>query len=169
MKLAYRQLSKTASLHRGFTLLEVLIAIVVLSIGLLGLAGLQAAGLRSNNGAYMRTMATQQAYDMADRMRANPEAVGTGAYAGAAGTATPACLTSTGCSATALAAHDIFEWNAVNANILPSGKGTIAASGVAGRFIITVRWDETRTGATGTGCGSNLTVDLTCFTMEFTP
>ena len=61
-------LNKTQS---GFTLLEVMVAIVVLSLGLLGLAGLQAASLRNNQAAYYRGIATQQTYDMADRIRAN--------------------------------------------------------------------------------------------------
>ena len=64
------------TLHRpdrisGFTLLEVLVALVILSIGLLGLAGLQAASLRYNHSSYLRSQATLIAYDIVDRMRAN--------------------------------------------------------------------------------------------------
>ena len=59
------------SLTQGFTLLEVLIAIVVLSFGLLGMAGLQANGVKNTHSANLRTLAVHQAYDMADRMRAN--------------------------------------------------------------------------------------------------
>ena len=66
-------LTKTQS---GFTLLEIMVAIVVLSLGLLGLAGLQAASLRNNQTAYYRSIATQQAYDIADRLRANLAGVG---------------------------------------------------------------------------------------------
>jgi len=55
----------------GFTLLEVLVAILVLSIGLLGLAGLMASSIRNNHSAYQRTQATWLAYDMIDRMRVN--------------------------------------------------------------------------------------------------
>ncbi len=54
----------------GFTLLEVLIAIVVLAIGLLGLAALQLRGLTDTGNAYLRSQATWLAYDVADRMRA---------------------------------------------------------------------------------------------------
>ena len=57
--------------HSGFTLIEVLISMLILAVGLLGLAGLQATGLRNNLSAYNRSQATQLAYDMADRMRAN--------------------------------------------------------------------------------------------------
>lgn len=65
---------------QGFTLLEVLIAVVVLSVGLLGLARLQTAGLRQNHSAFMRSQATMLAYDIIDRMRTNKgtvEACGT--------------------------------------------------------------------------------------------
>jgi type IV pilus assembly protein PilV len=55
----------------GFTLIEVLVAMVVLTVGLLGLAGLQATSLKNSQNAYYRSVATQLAYDMADRMRAN--------------------------------------------------------------------------------------------------
>ena len=57
--------------ERGFSLIEVLIALLVLAIGLLGLAALQAQGLRFNHDAYVRTQATHIAYDIVDRMRAN--------------------------------------------------------------------------------------------------
>ena len=57
--------------QQGFTLLEVLIALLVLSIGLLGLAALQTTGLRSNEMASMRTTSTMLAYDISERMRAN--------------------------------------------------------------------------------------------------
>ncbi len=59
------------SRQSGFSLLEVLIAIVITSIGLLGLAAMQATGLRNNHSAYHRSQATVLAYDIADRMRSN--------------------------------------------------------------------------------------------------
>ncbi len=55
----------------GFTLIEVLVAVLVLSIGLLGLAKLQTLGLHANHGADLRTRASLLAYDIADRMRSN--------------------------------------------------------------------------------------------------
>ncbi|HLE93281.1 MAG TPA: type IV pilus modification protein PilV, partial [Sulfuricaulis sp.] len=57
--------------HRGFSLIEVLVALLVLSIGLLGLAALQTTSLQYNTGSYFRTQATFLAYDIIDRMRAN--------------------------------------------------------------------------------------------------
>jgi len=65
---------------RGFTMLEVLVAILVVTLGLLGLAGLQTVSLRNNTSSAQRTIATQLAYDMADRMRANWASVLQGDY-----------------------------------------------------------------------------------------
>jgi type IV pilus assembly protein PilV len=65
----------------GITLLEVLVALVILSVGMLGLAGLQAAGLSANGDAEQRTQAALVTNDMIERMRANPAAVNTGGYA----------------------------------------------------------------------------------------
>ncbi len=62
---------KTFRGQRGFTLVEVLVALVVLSIGLLGLAGLQSQGLAGNSDALMRSQATLYVYDMIERMRVN--------------------------------------------------------------------------------------------------
>ena len=56
---------------RGFTLLEVLVAVLIFSLGLMGLAGLLAVSVKTNHAAYMRTQATFLAQGMADRMRAN--------------------------------------------------------------------------------------------------
>lgn len=129
----------------GFTLLEVLVAIVVLSLGLLGLAGLQAATLRNNQIAYYRAIAIQQTYDMADRIRANQAGLAT--YALSAGVDN-GCIGSS-CDAAEMAETDIFQWNNNNARMLPAGGGTVA--GVAGgSFDITVTWNEnTEAGSTG--------------------
>lgn len=59
----------------GFTLIEIMVTLVVMTIGLLGLAGLQATAMQSNSGATLRTQAVIYANDMAERIRANPDAV----------------------------------------------------------------------------------------------
>ena len=61
--------SKSFILLSGFTLLEVLITLIVLSVGLLGLAGLQTMSLRNNHDAYLRNQATIQANDLVERLR----------------------------------------------------------------------------------------------------
>lgn len=149
----------------GFTLLEVLVAVVVLSVGLLGLAGLQARGLRDNTTAYHRTMATQQAYDIVDRMRSNMQGVTSGAYdnipfpAPAAGTD---CET-VECDSAQLAAFDADQWSQANVNLLPSGQGTVVV-GAANVFTVTTRWNERRNGMTGAGigCDPERETDLAC-------
>ena len=164
----------TYSFTQGFTLLEVLIAVVVLSFGLLGLAGLQAAGVKNTHSASLRTLAVQQAYDMGDRMHANSEGILAGAY-DAIGTSTPAdpaCITS-GCTAAELATYDQFAWNTNNGTMLPSGRGTVTAIAATTApnkaYVITVMWDDYRTGALGTGCSSDPNIDLTCFQITFRP
>ncbi|OGI43329.1 MAG: type IV pilus modification protein PilV [Candidatus Muproteobacteria bacterium RBG_16_64_11] len=107
--------------QRGFSLVEVMVSVLVLSGGLLGLAFLQAQGMKFNAEAYQRTQATVLAYDMIDRLRANPAAANAGAYVVAdnaaaqyAATTTPqACDTSDGsvsCNEDELAAFDLFRW-----------------------------------------------------------
>jgi len=162
------------SFAQGFTLLEVLIAIVVLSFGLLGLAGIQAAGVRNTHSANLRTLAVHQAYDMAERMRANVDGVQAGSY-DAIGINTPSdpgCISST-CTPANLAIYDHFAWNSNNGNMLPSGRGTVAAiAGTAApnkAYIITVMWDEYRTGVIGTDCSGDPATNLPCFQVTFRP
>lgn len=156
---------------RGFTLLEVMIALVIFSIGLLGLAGLQARGLQSNTVAQYRTLAIIQAYDMAERIRANPQGVAGNLYdnldnnAPAAGTD---CVNAS-CTPAQLAARDYYEWEMTNQQQLPSGHGTVTGAGAGNQFSVTVMWDEERTGVTGTGCSNDPTVDLKCYTLVFEP
>src|SRR5690606_37489064 len=94
----------------GFTLIEVLVALIVLSIGLLGLAALQIQSIKHNTDAYFRTQATLLAYDIIDRMRANSAAVSAGIYEVSAPPATEVTCgeDAAGCgSAAELAAYDL--------------------------------------------------------------
>jgi len=96
----------------GFSLLEVLISLVIMSVGLLGVAGLISTTLKGNDSAYMRTQATAQAYNIIDRMRANMDGVNNLDYvlpmpaAPSAATAVPGTCTGVGagCSSATLAA-----------------------------------------------------------------
>lgn len=126
----------------GFTLLEILVAIVVLSLGLLGLAGLQAATLRNNQIAYYRAIATQQTYDMADRIRANQAGVAAGAYNNLTAVipADPDCVANV-CTPANMAVADHSQWNNNNARMLPGGTGTVV-SVAGGSFDITISWNE---------------------------
>jgi type IV pilus assembly protein PilV len=114
--------------RRGFSLIEVLVALFVLSLGLLGLAALQTTGLKFNHRSYERTQAVLQAYDIIDRMRANKGNGGAinSNYDGVALGATPGTADcASGCTADQLAQYDIRKWNETNAALLAEGKGAI--------------------------------------------
>lgn len=154
----------------GFTLLEVMIALVIFSIGLLGLAGLQAGGLRSNYTAELRTIAMIQAQDMAERILANPQGVDANAYDNLAA-AIPGqvdCVNAN-CGPINMANFDHYEWNTANDNLLPAGVGRVQGGGAGTAFTITVMWDEDRSGATGTGCSGDPAVDLKCYSLTIRP
>lgn len=135
---------------RGFSLLEVLIALLVLSIGLLGLAGLQVFSLKYNHQSYERTQATLMTYDIADRMRANPEGVFGGNYDSIGKTdAAPSYVdcASAACSAGAdIANFDIAMWKLglAQPGNLAGGAGAIQrlATPNGALFRITVWWRE---------------------------
>lgn len=157
------------SKQRGFSLIEVLVSLVVTSIGLLGLAGLQANGLRNNTTAYIRTIATQQAYDITDRMRANRAGIAAGDYDTITATvADPGCTAEGGaCTPAEMAAYDAYIWNSANAALLPGGLGTVTRAGDL--FTVTLMWDEGRTGATGTGCDPANAADRLCLSFTLQP
>lgn len=152
--------------NHGFTLLEILIAVVVLSIGLLGIAGLQAVGQQSNHSAYLRSQATALAYDMIDRMRANNAGVANGDYDAIDTTANtytdPGCASST-CSSTQMAQYDMYDWQQELANQLPTGNGKVSGAGSGTMYTVTVMWDDDRNGSASLVCGAGT---LKCFTVS---
>lgn len=126
--------------NRGLTLVEILIALLILSIGLLGLAGLQTMSLRFNTSAYYRTQATALAYDFADRMRANRQVALTGAYDVALQDPPPAC----GAVAVAgtLEQQEIATWRNALACRIPQSTGEVVRNG--NEVTLTVQWDDSR-------------------------
>lgn len=127
---------------KGFSLVELLVALVVASIGLLGVATLSLQATRYNLDAKLRHQATMLASDMADRIRANPENALTN-YLTASVTAQDNSCDSAACTEAERAEQDIFEWNAMIANELPNGAGGIAVDTVdATKLEIEVSWDE---------------------------
>ena len=154
----------------GFSLIEVLITILVVSFGLLGMAALIVSGARSNNIAHYRSIASKQTEDIADRMRANLAGVTAGAY-NALTTTIPAssdCLTNT-CNAAQVAAYDHAQWNTANFRLLPSGAGTVNGSVAAG-FVITLMWIEKEmNGEADPACPGGTPVNTRCFLTRFSP
>lgn len=127
----------------GFTLLEVLVAMLVLSIGLLGLAGLMASSMRNNQSAYHSTQATWLAYDILDRMRANSAGALAGAYGAANALGAPASC-STIAPSGSIAAQDIGGWKNMIACALPEGDGAITVTPANRQVRITVQWNDSR-------------------------
>ncbi|MDW3095893.1 MAG: type IV pilus modification protein PilV [Gammaproteobacteria bacterium] len=143
----------------GFSLIEVLITLIVFSVGLLGLANLQGQSISSSYNAHLRSQATSLASSVIDRMRANREqAITTTSYVTGFGDAppnpAPNCVTSN-CSAAQMASLDLLEWKCnlgnykqysycsglVSQATLPAGDGEITQ--VAGQTQVTVRWTDT--------------------------
>ena len=135
---------------RGFTLLEILVALLVLSIGLLGLAGLQTFSLRNNHSALLRSQAVVLAYDALDRMRSNRDqamlAAGSAyntTYSQAAGSYS-ATDCSSNCTSSALATYDLAAWKADVAR-LPAGQAQISID-ANNKATVQVQWSDNRDG-----------------------
>lgn len=139
--------------NSGFSLLEVLIALLILAVGLLGMASLTLHSMKSNQSSYQRTQASLLAYDMAERLRLNPTiATGSGTNYVITSTTSPGsavtCPSGT-CTATQSSAVDVYEWSkAINDQRL---NGTVARNG--NLYTINVSWDVSLTAA-NSGCGA---------------
>lgn len=134
----------------GFTLIEVLVAMLIMSFGLLGVASLVVTSLRYHQTAGQRAVATQLAVDMADRMRAN-----TWSVIGANGARLTTYMTSTvnftasrptctSCSSADIAAQDFFDWSDAVKSTLPGGQGLVRWSpvGNANQIQVVLAWNE---------------------------
>jgi type IV pilus assembly protein PilV len=130
----------TSSAEKGFSLIEVLVSLVVLTIGLFGILGIIITSMQMNSSSVYRTIAAQQAYAMAETLRANPTALGTAsaasavAFASATSAVVNTCLQSAGCSRGSTGANGFVQmsismWQAQLAAVLPYGTGTICQDG----------------------------------------
>ena len=129
--------------QQGLSLIEVMIALAVFSFGLLALAALMASGLKYNTSALHRSYATSQAYDMADRMRANR--IGLDFYIPLSDSVDPECFgteTETSCTLEEMAQYDAWQWNRDNLRLLPEGTGTVSLE--SSIYTITITWNDER-------------------------
>lgn len=132
----------------GFTMVEVLVALVVLAIGLLGIAALYLNSLQSGRTAIYRTQAVNLAADLADRIRANRTAQAAyGTLFADTEVAVPACDGTGGCSDADLAATDLSRWKATLDERLPNGQGQVVVTlpvgpGEPANYVVVVRWAE---------------------------
>lgn len=127
--------------QHGFSLVEVLIALVILSVGMLGIAGLYVQSMQAGRTSMFRHQAVTLAGDVADRIRANPTALG--AYTG--GPVDGGCVAmGVNCNAPVMAAHDIFLWSQQAAESLPAGQIVITFDGAPTppMYTIDVQWVE---------------------------
>jgi type IV pilus assembly protein PilV len=157
--------------QNGLTMIEVLVTMVIIIVGILGLMGLMLRGLQSNATSMLRSVAVAQAYDMADRMRANYAGVQAGNYdtilapgststcstlAGSNPLVGPPSGTLGGCSACSsssctvanVAARDACVWHQSNAALLPSGSAAVCKDVANNWYTIYVSWDDSKSGTT---------------------
>lgn len=154
-----RQLHSTT--HKGFSLVEALVAIVVLSVGLLGVASVQLSTLKLNQVAQQRSIAQLAINTMTDRMRSNLPGVRAGNYAFSfsyddvfANKPAPVNCTSA-CTSQQIASFHLERWISELNAMLPEGRGIITGA-ANGTFRISVMWREKEL---GNDTNQNLRVD----------
>lgn len=136
----------------GASLVEVLIAVVILATGLIGVAGLQIFGVRSNHSAYLRSQSTIMAYDILDRMRANrAQAATTSAYLLNFGDFVPSAAMDCSdvgqtCTPLQIAQYDLASWSSALPGVMPDGEAQIQAQDLPDRRIYTIslKWRDRR-------------------------
>ena len=127
--------------HRetGFTMIEVLVALIVLAIGLLGVAGVQTLAMKQTTNSHVRSQVSILAYDMVERIRANLPGAEGGEYSNI--TAAPTAPSCTTCTPAQVADLDASQWYASLDDAIPGFTGATVsfANGVA---TITINWTE---------------------------
>lgn len=144
-----------SSRSRGFTLIEVMVALVVLAVGLLGMASLMVRSQQSNEGAYSRSQASILAYDIVERMRANkvqanPLETRKVSYAtqdnAYALTALPTCATPASgqqAAGSAQAAQDVAQWCQMVKSSLPNvDNANTSISRDGNTYTVFIQWQD---------------------------
>lgn len=159
-------------IQRGVTLIEAMIALLVISVGLLGIASLQITAMSQNASSLNHSQAVWFAYNMSDRIRANTPAqfnnyngIDTSTGYG------QDCMTLLPCTDAQMLLADAADWQ-VMVQTLPAGRGMITSTpdALLGTVLqVSVMWDDDGTGATGTACSGNPAADLTCYTLTVAP
>jgi type IV pilus assembly protein PilV len=141
--------SRISAHQRGFTLVDTLVTLIVLSVGLLAVARLQILTVQNTRGGQMRSQASLLAYDITDRMRANPAGAADGDYDLALQAATPKTGGCRGikadCNTTEMADFDLAAWRGLLGVYLPQASGSVATvnNGDTVQTTVTVRWIDT--------------------------
>ena len=145
----------------GMGMIESLIAVLIISIGLLGIAALQITSLQQSSSANWHSQAVWYNYEMTDRINANRS--GFASYAGidTSDSFSQDCQASA-CTPADLADADAQEWQTL-VRRLPNGRGFVTET-VPGLLTISVMWDD---GADATNCinGEADSANMTCFSV----
>ncbi|WP_422132964.1 type IV pilus modification protein PilV [Endozoicomonas sp. ALD040] len=134
----------------GMTLVEVLITVVILASGLLGMAALQTRSISYNNIAYFNSLSNILAYDMLDRIKANPvyglNGPGYSASVGNVPAAYPDDCDTADCTPAELARYDVAQWKFILDTQLPDSDGSIVKTDTPeGRnYTITIFFDDSK-------------------------
>ena len=147
--------------QQGVTLVEAMIALLVISIGLLGIASLQLTAMNQNASSLNHSQAVWYANNMSDRIRANITEFDNYNGIDTSNGYAQDC-NSAACNTGQMVTADAADWAAMITS-LPAGRGIIGSN--ADGLLVTVMWDDDGTGATGTGCSNDSSVDLTCYTL----
>ena len=132
--------------NKGFSLVEVLIALIIMSVGMLGIAGLYVQSMQAGRTSMLRHHAITLAGDVADRIRANPTAGA--AYSGPGDNTINCMVQGANCISIDMAAYDIALWKAQAQDFLPpmaDGSEQVEVlffPGALPSYQITIRWDE---------------------------
>ena len=145
--------SRSTNRRSGFTLVEVLVALVVLTVGMLGIGVMLLDALRASRLALQRTAAVTLAGDMGDRIRSNR--AGGDAYALADGSVLPAppksCTAANSCDASEVAAVELYDWQQAALRALPDARTTVTQeldpASSARVYTITIAWAQSGGGA----------------------
>lgn len=122
----------------GFTMLEMLVSLVILSVGLLGVAILQTKGQQFNHMSYLYTQASYLAYDLMDRMRANETIAKTGEYQRQLPTELSNDCNKQTCTSSQMVEFDLYSWKTLLEQTLPGGEAQIVWS--SPNYTISIKW-----------------------------
>lgn len=152
---------KQTRTQQGVTLVEAMIALLVISIGLLGIASLQITAMNQNASSLNHSQAVWIAYNMSDRIRANISEFDNYKGIDTSDIFAQDCMASP-CSNPEMREADAADWKALVEN-LPGGRGRVVDD--PDGLLVIVMWDDDGTDATGTGCDPQDANDLTCYIM----
>jgi len=129
-------------LQTGTSLIEVLVSVVIISIGLLGLAALQSTSLKLSYESYIRTQATFLAYDMIDRIRANPEAAENYSIDEDGTIGQISCFNGDTCTSDEMRQFDLYHWREQAKDLLPNARVDISYDDSQLLYSMRIKWED---------------------------